>query len=498
MNSALLVIALSSLIRLCIAALTPLFPDETYYWEWSRHLAPGYFDHPPMIAWVIRLGTLLFGDTAIGVRFGPVLCGSVAGLFICASARRLAGDRAALVAAVVFAAIPLAAAGLILATPDAPLFAAASATVYAIIRAVESVRRSRASLAWWSVAGIALGVALTAKYTAVLLPLGVFIAVLMRRDLRPRLAEHGPYVATAIAFLVFSPVVLWNARHDWISFAFQIQHGLAAVGGSALNRVLEMVGGQVGLVSPIVFVLCVIAVVHALRRADPGVRALLAIASVVVFAFFMYSATKRRVEANWPALAYVPALALLASHASGQRWDRWMRAGIGLSAVLTLVTYVNAFTPVLPVPARRDPAARAHGWNDLTREVDRLHGPRLSISSYRTWVAADRYQEASALAFHLPSRPETFSLNLTTRANQYDLWTTFPRRAYARDAMILVVDDVAGAHPTVEALRPHFERVTQGALVPLTREGDLVKNLRIWQLERWRGTWPMGRLRSRT
>src|SRR5688572_7253313 len=90
----------AGLVRLIIAALTPLFPDETYYWEWSRHLATGYFDHPPMIAWLIRAGTLLAGDTPLGVRLFPVIAGVVAGLCICSGTRRLAGQRAAMLAAI--------------------------------------------------------------------------------------------------------------------------------------------------------------------------------------------------------------------------------------------------------------------------------------------------------------------------------------------------------------------------------------------------------------
>jgi hypothetical protein len=121
-------------------------------------------------------------------------------------------------------------------------------------------------------------------------------------------------------------------------------------------------------------------------------------------------------------------------------------------------------------------------------DVSRAHG---------TWIAADRYQESSALAFHLPDHPETFSLNLSGRANQYDLWPSFAVRARPGDTMILVVDDVAGTHPTAGMLAPHFTGMRQGEVVPLARRGDLVKNLRIWVLDGWRGTWPAARLRSR-
>lgn len=493
---ALAICAAAGLVRLVVAALTPLFPDETYYWEWSRNLAAGYFDHPPVIAWLIRLGTLLFGTTPIGVRLGPVLAGTAGIVFVCATARRVYGDRAALLAALMLAVLPLSAAGLVLATPDAPLLAAVAATLYCVVRALQQPRGSSASLAWWGVAGVALGVSMASKYTAVLVPLGIFIGLLTRRDLRARLADPGPYVATLLGLLVFSPVILWNARHDWASFAFQLQHGLAAVGGSIINRELDLLGGQAGLVTPILFVMAAIAVARAVR--DPSiVRPVLAITATVIFAFFVYSATKRRVEANWPALAYLPAIVLLAGYPGGRTWQRWLHGGIGLAGVLSLVAYVNAFTPILPVPARRDPAARAIGWDEVARVVNRTYAQRLTISSYRTWVASDRYQEASELAFHLPDHPRSFSLNLTGRTNQYALWPIFPDVAQPRDAMLVVVENTAEMHPAVALLDPHFEVVERGDSVTVARGGDVIRVMRIWHLERWRGTWPESEVRSR-
>jgi hypothetical protein len=188
---------------------------------------------------------------------------------------------------------------------------------------------------------------------------------------------------------------------------------------------------------------------------------------------------------------------LLAAHVAAPVWQKWLRAGIVLAGLLTLVTYVNTFVPILPVPARRDPVARSAGWEHLAAQAHRTYGPRLSISSYRTWIAADRYQESSELAFHIPDNPEVFSLNLTTRGNQYDFWPGFTDRAQPRDGLIVVTDEVPDANPTVELLRPHFELVRPDSMVTLARNGDPVKYLRIWVFDRWRGTWPDSPLRSR-
>src|SRR5205823_2483298 len=86
------VLIAGALVRFLFAGLIPLFGDEAYYWEWSRHLAAGYFDHPPGIPLLIRAGTAVAGNVALGVRLFPVLAGFVAGLATAGVAKRLGGE----------------------------------------------------------------------------------------------------------------------------------------------------------------------------------------------------------------------------------------------------------------------------------------------------------------------------------------------------------------------------------------------------------------------
>jgi 4-amino-4-deoxy-L-arabinose transferase-like glycosyltransferase len=494
--AAVLVTVLAALVRLLFAARLPLFPDETYYWDWSRHLAGGYFDHPPAIALLIRAGAWhgtpsgasLDASTPLSVRFFAVLAGAVASLATAAIARRLAGGAAAVRAAVVLALMPLVASGLVLATPDSPLLAASAVGLYCVVRAVQSPLQSRASLRWWCAAGIALGVAFASKYTSILLPLTITAAVLMRPSLRARLREPGPYVACVLATLVFLPVLQWNAAHDWISFRFQIQHGLGAPKGSMLKRELDLVGGQLGLVSPILFALAAGAVWRTLRRPLDDARFALAVVAVGSWAFFVYSASRRSVEPNWPAPSYVPGVALLAALATTERSQRWLRRGVALAALLVAVLYLHALVPMLPLPARRDPLARNAGWDGIAARVEEAR----RRAGGRSWAGADRYQDVSELAYHLPGRPMTFCICLHGRHNQYELWPGFAQRALPGDALVLALDERApdDVHETVAELAPYFARVTRGALAPQLRGADTVSVRRVWTLEGYRGGWP--------
>jgi 4-amino-4-deoxy-L-arabinose transferase-like glycosyltransferase len=497
MAGAAAVLLVGLVLRFGVAAMLPLVPDEAYYWEWSRNLAAGYYDHPPAIAFAIRAGSELFalfgaGPSPLSVRFVPVLLGFAAGVAATVMAGRVAGSGAAFRAAVIMSVMPLAATGLVLATPDAPLFAFLALGCLAVVAAVQHPPRSRGSLFWWTIAGIALGLAFCSKYTAILLPIGVVIAVATVPELRPRFTEAGPYAACVVATLIFLPVLLWNSQHDWVSFGFQLEHGLGRPRGNPIKRELDLLGGQLGLVTPILFAFMAAAVWRSLRAAVPPERRLLAIVAIVCFSFFAVSAWRKSVEANWPAIAYIPAIPLLAAQAWQGRARRWERGGLWFAGIATAIIYVHSVIPVLPIPARRDPVGRAFGWDAMAAAADAAvaapagGGP----PPQRRWIAADRYQDAAQLSFNAANRPFAVSLNLVGRGNQYDLWPGFQDMANHGDDLVLVLDDHPEVHPAVDRLSAHFAGATRGERVALMRAGDTVQVRRIWTMAGWSGSWP--------
>src|SRR5688572_3031170 len=185
-RQALLILGVSTCVRLVVAALVPLFPDEAYYWEWSRRLAGGYFDHPPLIAWLIAGGTAIGGDSPIGVRLLTNLAGTGAMYALLVTTCDLAGERAARFTSLVLSCLPLAAAGLVLATPDAPLLMGISFTLLAVSRALGAPAGSAYATRWWLIAGVAIGIAMASKFTGVLVPAAIAIAMAVHAPSRAR------------------------------------------------------------------------------------------------------------------------------------------------------------------------------------------------------------------------------------------------------------------------------------------------------------------------
>ncbi len=491
-REAVLITIAATLIRLFIGILLSPYPDETYYWDWSRHMATGYFDHPPAIAYMIGAGEKLaavFGGQAstLTIRFFPVLAGGAAALFAAMVARRLGGGQSARRAAMLFAVMPIAASGLILATPDAPLLAAGAATLYFLVRALQSPRGSSQSLMWWIAAGVFLGFAFTSKFTSILYPVTLLVAMMIHPKLRERFLEPGPYVACIVATIVFIPVLQWNSAHDWISFRFQMGHGLGPPRGSFLKRELDLFGGQLALVSPILFVITAMVVWKTLKKAQNELYFMLAVMAMGCFGFFVLSATRRSVEANWPALSYVPAIILVSLWMP--KADHWLRRGMGLAGLMSVMIYTQGIATILPIPARKDPVARAAGWNVFANRVSDIRD-ELSAGGAETYIGSDRYQDVSELAFQLSDRPTTFCTCITGRKNQYELWPGFAATAKTGDNLVLALDDTSQSPVTTTKLAAHFTTVTRGEILPLLRGRDTVSVHRVWRLTGYRGGWP--------
>src|ERR1700754_1393132 len=215
--TAVMVIVAMTALRIAWAHLIELRTDEAYYWTWSKEHVLSYLDHPPMIAWFIRIGTAIFGDTNFGVRFAGIAAMLVMQLLLADIVRRVTHDWRAIVFALL---MPEAALyyGLLMAkvAPDTALIPFAVAMIWSLVRLAES-----GDLRWWLAAGMFGGLSLLSKFTGILL-LPAVLAFMLVPDWRRRwLLSPYPWLAALLAFALFLPVLIWNAGHDWASFKFQ-------------------------------------------------------------------------------------------------------------------------------------------------------------------------------------------------------------------------------------------------------------------------------------
>ena len=204
------------ILKLILMGCVNLIPEEAYYWNYAQHLDWGYLDHPPMVAWLIWLSTTIFGKSELSVRFPAYICWLIAAVFMFRLTLNLYDRPAAFRAVLLLAVLPIYFGLGFFMTPDAPLCAAWAGCLYFLERAL--VTQDRRS--WWGV-GLCVGLGMLPKYTIALLDLGILMFLLIDRRSRRWLVQPESYVAAITATLLFSPVILWNMRNEWMSFVFQ-------------------------------------------------------------------------------------------------------------------------------------------------------------------------------------------------------------------------------------------------------------------------------------
>ncbi len=439
-------------LRIWISSRLGLHADEAYYWVWSRHLAWGYFDHPPMIAWIIRIGDDTVGallpeawrasqaGAQIAMRALPMLLTAVVTpYFLVRAIERLQRKPIDAAQGTVLLSTPLFVLGPMIVTPDAPFFAAWAGALYLVLRFPSAWRKEatpwRPSLAVGL--GICLGIAGLSKYSAVL------AAVLV---VGARIGIANLFVAGGVALAIFAPHLAWQigggaGAQDGGLF-FQLRNGLGSRSGAPnWSQVGDLWLTQALFWSPALFLG---SLVVAFRRAPEASlsRRLLAWAFLPVL-FFSWAALHRRPEGNWPLVGCLAAIVLVLAFARGRKG---CLLAIGFSNLLVLTVgfaLVGGASTLAPLasawPRLRvelEKPSRAHefeAWRDLHAQAFR------AMASDSAPVRVQSYQLLSTLLFFDAIAPaeKRFGDRLkiwseASRASQFDAWEEyrFPLREH--------------------------------------------------------------------
>jgi len=377
------------LFRLLYILLYPvdLSPEEAQYWDWSRHPDLSYYSKPPMVAYLNLLSTSLLGDTEIGVRVTPVLMAFLLSLLVFLFVRRLFGEGSALFASVVPNLFVGTAINSILMTTDAPFIFFWGITVMLIHLALE-----RNTTGHWLLVGVFAGLSFLSKYPAVFLfPLTLLCLFLIRRDLLP---SPRPYLSLLPALVISSPVLIWNAERDFVSFRHV--SSLADRGSSFpnLSTALEFLGGQLILLSVIPFIFLLQGWWRSFRIRDSA-HIFLTVYSLPVVLFFLVLSLRKEVYANWAGFGYFTG-SVLACHYLWAFYRKRKASALLILAFCGLLVLFLHFTPLVDrvglgklLPPHRDPVKVMVGWEELGREVSRFYtGSELVFwrrSSPSTW-----------------------------------------------------------------------------------------------------------------
>ena len=408
-------IAVLTTLRVIYASLIDLRTDEAYYWTWSKENVLCFLDHPPMIAWFIRFGTTIFGDTNLGVRFAGILAMLITQLLLADIVRRVTHDVRAIVLAVL---MPEAALyyGLLMAkvSPDVALIPFAVAMVWALIRVNES-----GDGRWWLAAGVFAGLALLSKFTvAMLIP--AVLAFMLVPDWRRRwLLSPYPWLAAVFALVLFLPVLIWNAQHDWASFRFQLVRA-TATHELSLRTVADFIGLQFGLVGfillPVVLSGVSLTAWRGYLRGD-AVAILLSTSVIVPFGYFFWKSLSLRVGDTWLMFIWPAGFAATAINIAmlpREGFPAWMIrstiswANTAIVSGIAIVAAVFLYYVVTPwnFIGKTDPIGGEAGYEQV---ADRAQAELQKIGG--TWIATTDYRTYAMLRWYFNGRVPVIQIN---------------------------------------------------------------------------------------
>ncbi len=408
-------VAAMTVLRGVYAGRIDLRTDEAYYWTWSKESVLSFLDHPPMIAWFIRFGTAIFGDTSFGARFAGLLAMLATQLLLADIVWRRTRDARAVVIAVAMMEASLYY-GLLMTkiSPDVPLVLFVMAMAWALVRLADSD-----DARWWLAAGAFAGLAALSKFTIALLFPAV-LAFMWVPAWRGRwLRSPYPWAAAAIAVLVFTPVLVWNMQHDWASFRFQAVRATAAHPWS-LRTLGEFIGLQFGLVGfvllPVVLTGVALTAWRGYRTKD-AVAILLSTAVIVPFCYFLWKSLSLRVGDTWPTFIWpfgFAAAAINLAMLSREGWRpsfvamsfRW--AKIAIVSGVAFVVLVCFYYLVVPFNfiGRTDPVGGEAGYGPVFSRTE----AELQKTG-ATWIATSDYRTHAMLRWFFNGRVPVVQIN---------------------------------------------------------------------------------------
>ena len=367
-------VLLLTIIRLLMAGKTELIPEESYYWTYSQHPALSYFDHPPMVAWMIALGTGLFGNTELGVRIATITLWPASAILLFLTGRVWFGVKIASLAVLLFCLCPVFVGVGFIVTPDSPLVFFWLLTLFAVTKALSSGKS-----VFWVLAGLGLGCAMLSKYTAVMLAASMFLFLLSSQNYRFWLLRYQAWLGLAIGIAVFSPVIIWNYQHQWASFLFQSTR--TEVGN---NDPLRVESGtfwlyQLWALTPLLFGLFVYTLAPAIRRGwiqrEDSWNFSMSFA-LPLFLIFVLASFKTKGHINWTAPAYL-SWTLASAAVISQVEDIWRtlrpsawRFMVGTAVILCITANALVHTSLAWGVPQRFALKSAGGWQGLSREVN--------------------------------------------------------------------------------------------------------------------------------
>lgn len=381
-------------IKLLVAARLPLFVDEAFYWQESRHPAWAYSDLPGMTAWLVRMGVAIGGNHVLAVRAPFLLIGALLPWLLARVGARWFGEENGWRTGCLALLMPLPATLGIMALPDVPL---ALATVLCVDAVARLLREVEAIALFELAAGLALG-ALSHYRFAGVVAVGC-IALAMLPQGRKLARDWRAWLAAGIGTMAWLPLLLWNLRNADAGLRFQLidRHPWALQWTGA-----EFVLFQVCMATPLLL-LAMAQVAWRARKPDANAQwrffALFGGGSTLAYFLLGFFADSERVSFHWTLPGYLALLVvvpgILAVWPRGLQRTTWALASLSMLAMLGYYAAMNGSAFRENLADGKFYPTNFSGWDTLADAV----AERLAAMPPGSRVVADNFKLGAELGF---------------------------------------------------------------------------------------------------
>lgn len=514
-----ILLAVSAIIRLLLAAITELGNDEVYYITYALYPEQSHFDHPPMVGWFMQIFTLnLVLDTELWIRLASIVSGTLSTVIIYYIGKKLGGRVTAWYSALMY---NLSVYGFIItgvfAMPDSPQGLFWLLTIYLLMLSIESHKKSRMegsdprhitksetnSMNWFLIAGVTSGMALLSKYTSVFLLSGTFIYFIKNREW---FGKWYVYAGLLIAVCFFIPVFLWNLQFDFISFNFhtdriEIEEQLFR----PVSLATELVG-QILYNNPFIVFMTVMAVVTYFRKkskVDNDYSFLLVSIALPLILLFIVFSMFRSTLPHWTGPGYVtliPMAALYLTNLQERRkvnkyfpgilkWAIGFTGFIILGALLQLYQGVFFNKGIDPKTGKRygmkDITLDMYGWKQLNTKFTAIYNCDLSSGTMDkdAVIISHRWFPAANLDYYVArdKNIRVMTMAPVDRAHKY-AWITEYRGGYKEGMDAYFISSSYDFKSPLELYTEYFT-IGQPDTIPIYRKDLLVKQFYVWRMK---------------
>jgi 4-amino-4-deoxy-L-arabinose transferase-like glycosyltransferase len=458
-----------------------IMPQDAYYYLYAQHLALSYYDHPPMVGWMLWLFTGLLGKSIIAVHVTDFIITLSTVWVVWLLAKRMLPAQKATHALFLFFSTAMVGILSIITTPDVPLLLFWSLSLVFAHKAITNDK-------WqdWMLTGVIMGAAFLSKYTAVFLPAGLLLFLLLSKHHKIKIFNYR-FILVCLSFAIVSmPVVLWNMQNNFISFRFQSGERFSQINALQLKPqfLLGTVGHQMFIILPVLFIALWLFVWKYARRGwkrfsfiSINYLFLLCFFLPMVFFFFGISLFYW-VKINWMMPAYISGIIWAAIYLS----KKWIQIQLVVSLVVqALGLYVIA---AYPVPVRSDDTW--WGWNKLNEQVDVL------LQSRPGYFLAAYDENKTAAVLQFTSNRKVYSGTILGRSVlQYNIIDKeAPQQLKGKDGLLFDSQprftNEYKSDTIPDELKQHFESITElEPILILNSKGKVLRKFLVFECKNY-------------